>query len=175
MITKTQPAYLLVANNIMKTYKSRTAYQRDIRAAKLGNAQEQAVTAYLESIGVTFSSQYTHKDESGDWSCYKHMCMLSSKKGANSFEFSKGLGHAMQYYTRVFVNPVLEAELLYSLLLDSDANDMSHAYWCDNYGYEEDSRKGLEIYLTCQENYNKLLQVMTRSQIDHIAELLEDY
>ena len=159
----------------MKTYKSRTAYTRDMHAANLGNAQEQAVTAYLESIGVKFSSQCLHKDESEDWPCYKHMCMLSSKKGANSFEFSKGLGHAMQYYTNVFIKPVLAAELLYSVLLDSSANDMSHADWCADYGYDEDSRKGLEVYLACQENYSKLLQVLTRSQLDHITELLEDY
>ena len=159
----------------MKTYKSKTTFQRDVRLAKLGNSQEQAVSSYLESIDVKFSSQYTHKDESNDWHCYKHVCLLSSKTGTNSFEFSKGLGHAMQWYTQVFINPVLAAELLYSLLLDSYANKMSHAEWCADYGYEEDSRKGLEIYLACQENYNKLLQVMTRSQIDHIAELLEDY
>ncbi len=159
----------------MKTYNSRTAYNRDIRAAKLGNAQEQAVTAYLKSIDVTFSSQYTHKDESEDWPCYKHMCMLSSKKGANSFEFSKGLGHAMQYNTYVFIKPVLAAELLHSILLDSYASDISHADWCAYYGYDEDSRKGLEIYLACQENYSKILQVLTRSQLDHISELLEDY
>lgn len=159
----------------MKTYKSKARFQRDVRLAKLGNSQEQAVASYLESIDVKFSSQYTHKDESNDWPCYKHVCLLSSKTGTNSFEFSKGLGHAMQYYTQVFITPVLAAELLYSVLLDSYANEMSHAEWCAQFGYEEDSRKGLELYLACQESYNKLLQVMTRSQIDHIAELLEDY
>ena len=159
----------------MITYNSRSAYQAGIRAAKLGNAQEQAVTAYLESIGVKFSSQYPHKDESGDWLCYKHMCMLSSKKGANSFEFSKGLAHALQYCTVVFIKPVLAAEFLHSVLLDSSANDMSHADWCADYGYDEDSRKGLEVYLACQVNYSKILQVLTRSQLDHISALLEDY
>lgn len=159
----------------MKTYNSRAAYQQAIKAATLGNTQEQAVTDYLESIGVKFSSQYTHKDKSGDWACYKHICVLSSNKSTNSFEFSKGRGHAMQYCSSSFVKPVLAAELLHSILLDSYASDMSHADWCAEFGYEEDSRKGLEIYLACQENYNKLLQVMTRSQLFHIDELLEDY
>lgn len=159
----------------MKTCKSSLAYKRAVQEAKLGNAQEQLVAAYLESIGVTFSSQYTHQDESGDWHCYKHVCTLSSKTASHSFEFSKGLGHAIKYYNSVFIKPVLAAELLHSLLLDSYASELSHAEWCVDYGYDEDSRKGLEIYLACQENYNKLLQVLTRSQLDHIAELLEDY
>ena len=159
----------------MREYKSKTAYIKAIKEAKSGNAQEQAVTDYLESIGVTFSSQYTHQDESGDWPCYKHICTLSSKTASHSFEFSKGLDYAIQYYTNVFIKPVLAAELLHSVLLDSYASEVSHADWCADYGYDEDSRKGLETYLACQENYNKLLQVLTRSQLDHIAELLEDY
>ena len=159
----------------MRTYQSKAAYSKAIKEAKLGDAQEQVVAAYLESIGVTFSSQYTHKDKLGDWPCYKHICTLSSKTASSSFEFSKGLAYAIQYCTNVFIKPVLAAELLHSVLLDSHANEVSHADWCADYGYDEDSRKGLETYLACQENYNKLLKVLTRSQLDHIAELLEDY
>jgi len=161
----------------MKTYKTRAAYTKAIQSAKLGNTQEQAVSKYLESIGIDFTSRYLHEDGSEDWPCYKHMCVLSNKttKASECFEFSKGLGHAIGFLSHVYINPVLAAELLFSVILDGYAGEATHSEWCSDFGYDEDSRKGLEIYLACQSNYDKLLKVLTRSQIDKVTLLLEDY
>lgn len=59
----------------------------------------------------------------------------------------------------VGVGKVLPPELdavLYCLLCDAEAENMGHAEWCDNFGYEEDSCKGLETYLECQGIAQKL-------------------
>lgn len=46
--------------------------------------------------------------------------------------------------------------MLYSLVMDSDACDMSFDDWCSNFGYETYSRKALDTYLECQKNALKL-------------------
>ena len=67
------------------------------------------------------------------------------------------------------------AGLLNSLLLDGDACDESFASWCDNFGLDVDSRKALALYMTCQENSDKLHKVFTHAQIAHLNELLQEY
>ena len=65
------------------------------------------------------------------------------------------------------------ASVLYSLLLDSSACNEGFADWCCNYGYDEDNRKALELYLECQAIGQKLgFLAGIRSQIE---EILEDY
>lgn len=68
-----------------------------------------------------------------------------------------------------------QASVLYGLILDASANDESFPGWCDNYGYDADSLKALNIYNACIENAKKLHSVFTREQIEHLQELLEDY
>ena len=163
----------------MTVHKSHAKWANAVRKAKVGNEQERKVTQYLEEQSIKFTSTYTHKDESGSWPCYKHICSLSSKRGAETFEYSKGLAHANIYSgsfaERVSVNPVLPAELLHGLILDGSCAEDSHADFCANLGYDEDSREGLRLYLACQEAYNKLLKVLDRNQIETISDMLEDY
>lgn len=67
------------------------------------------------------------------------------------------------------------ADVLYSLVLDSSACDQSFDHWCDEFGYDTDSRKALETYLACQENSNKLHKVFSGAQLEKLRELLQDY
>jgi len=163
----------------MNVYKSHAKWASAVRKAKVGNEQERKVTQYLEDQKVKFTSTYIYKDEASTCPCYKHICTLSSSRGAETFEYSKGLGHANIYRARfadeVSVNPVLPAELLHGLILDGRCAEGSHAEFCNNLGYDEDSREVLRIYLACQEAYNKLLKVLTREQIETISDMLEDY
>lgn len=74
------------------------------------------------------------------------------------------------------MGPVVPPELdgvLYCLLSDAEAENISHAEWCDNSGYNADSRQGLEIYLECQ----NIAQKLRKAGVDITAERerLADY
>jgi hypothetical protein len=64
-------------------------------------------------------------------------------------------------------------DVLYSLVMDSMAMDESFIDWCDNFGYDSDSRKALDIYLKCQENANKLKKLVIN--ISDALKKFEDY
>lgn len=67
------------------------------------------------------------------------------------------------------------ASVLYSLLLDSDCGYELFEDFCDNFGYDQDSIKALEIYKTCQKNAKQLTNLFTHEQLEVLRELLEDY
>jgi hypothetical protein len=74
------------------------------------------------------------------------------------------------------IGRVLPPELdsvLYCLVSDAEAENMGHADWCDNFGYEVDSRKGLEIYLECQNIAQKLRKAGVNIEAER--ERLADY
>ncbi len=67
------------------------------------------------------------------------------------------------------------ASVLYSLLLDSDCGHELFEDFCDNFGYDQDSIKALEIYKACQKNAKQLNNMFTQKQLEELRELLEDY
>lgn len=68
--------------------------------------------------------------------------------------------------------PTLD-DVLSSLLLDSTAAQDSFEEWCDNFGYDTDSRSALDTYLQCQESYHKLRKA--KINIEQESERLQDY
>jgi hypothetical protein len=66
-------------------------------------------------------------------------------------------------------------ELLYGLILDSDSASETFEDFCDTLGFDEDSRKALELYLECQKVGGKLNKVLGYSLINLLREALEDY
>ena len=87
-----------------------------------------------------------------------------------SFEYYTGSGLVLKNGTPK--KPVLD-DVLYSLLMDSSACDMSFEDWCSDFGYETDSRKALQTYLDCQNNTHKLRK--TGICIETEKERLADY
>lgn len=71
--------------------------------------------------------------------------------------------------------PPFAASVLYSLVTDSSANNMSFNNWCAEYGYDTDSIKALTTYNACCENAKRMRKIFTRDQIEKISELLQDY
>lgn len=63
------------------------------------------------------------------------------------------------------VPPTL-GDVLSSLALDAEAESMSFTDWCDNFGYNTDSRKDLATYLECQESGRKLRQILRGTGIN---------
>lgn len=51
------------------------------------------------------------------------------------------------------------ADVLSSLLSDSSGANESFNNWCDDLGYDTDSRSALDIYLKCQETRNSLIKM----------------
>lgn len=68
--------------------------------------------------------------------------------------------------------PVLD-DVLYSLVSDSDATEMSFSEWCSNHGYDSDSRKAMAIYEACQANADKLRKAGINIAAER--ERLQDY
>jgi len=68
-----------------------------------------------------------------------------------------------------------KASVLYSLVLDSQAEDQPFSDWCDNYGYDNDSIKAQGIYHACIKNARKLRALLTPLEIEIVARILEDY
>lgn len=71
--------------------------------------------------------------------------------------------------------PPHAADVLYCLLLDSDASTQSFESWCSELGYDSDSRKALVTYEACQRNADKLARVLSRATLDELQTALQDY
>lgn len=66
-------------------------------------------------------------------------------------------------------------DVLYALVMDSNADNEGFEDWCSNLGYDTDSRKALETYLQCQSNIKKIRNILDNSLLSKISELLQDY
>lgn len=66
------------------------------------------------------------------------------------------------------------ADVVHSLILDSSACDMSHSDWCAEYGYDTDSRSGLETYLACQDS-GRAIRAFLGEDYKAVAEAAADY
>ncbi len=151
---------------------------------------EQAVETFVTvECGLTYDVTYTSEQTQNDnWKCDGWRFVIKGQ----SFEYFTGTGlrekvrgfAAAKYPGATHVRGHWEASypvkppiagLLYSLILDGSACDESFASWCDNFGYETDSRKALATYEACQHGFDKLRKVFTGAQIERIRELLEDY
>lgn len=74
------------------------------------------------------------------------------------------------------INPPDVADVLYSLLMDSDAIDYSgFSSWCNSLGYSDDSISARSIYDACVEIAVKLRASFGESTLSDLRELFEDY
>ena len=59
--------------------------------------------------------------------------------------------------------------------MDSNSSDCTFEDFCWELGYDTDSRKALETYLSCQENGSKLRKAIPSAVLAELSEVLEDY
>lgn len=71
--------------------------------------------------------------------------------------------------------PPHPADVLHSLILDSDAAEQTFAQWCGEFGYDTDSREALATYEACQENTDKLRRVFDSEAREALQNALQDY
>ena len=81
---------------------------------------------------------------------------------------------------RVYAVAPTQASVLYCIVSDAYCGENTFDDFCTDFGYDEDSRKALETYLSCQENSKKLSQVFKGESNPHeklstLKGILEDY
>lgn len=124
----------------------------------------------------------------GGWDHFLYS--ISIGKGQNMFTtpYKCGLGHSkkvnfhtnsdywdnkqMKYLVPVKPN---NSDIIYSLLLDSEASDYSFSDWCDCFGYDSDSISAFNTYQQCENIGKQLKKVFSREQIEAMREALQDY
>ena len=67
------------------------------------------------------------------------------------------------------------SDIMYNLLMDSEASDYSFSEWCDCFGYDSDSISALNIYQACENIGKNLRKVFTAEQMQQMRAALEDY
>ena len=65
-------------------------------------------------------------------------------------------------------------EVLYCLLVDAQALDLSFDEWCSDFGYDTDSRRALATYKACRHAGEKLHRFLG-DDIADVAKALENY
>lgn len=139
---------------------------------------ESAVSEYLTAQHVKFTVSYQgvkKKALGGTSDMDRWDCEFSSSRGMEQFEFFTGLGLRKLPVRDSKPVPPHPASVLYCMLSDADALNQSFFDWCDNYGYDNDSRSAERTYQACCKIGEKLRHVFSRPQIEAISEMLQDY
>lgn len=160
------------------------------------NEIENAVDAYLREIGVTYAVTLSEKGhDKGGWECDAWRVSFYRGKSAFSCPYCTGIGYrVVPELARAVYNvsprqaydcavrdkaavPTAPraAGVLYSLLRDAEAADMSFPDWCGEFGYDDDSRKAFDTYMQCCDIGRGLDKVFTRTEREHLAKLLKGY
>ena len=129
------------------------------------------------------------------WEHYLFQCTVKTASGSYDFEFRSGIacaetnrdkyGNYRPFSKKVDgekysllgdfgttrVRHPSQSDILYSLASDADAGRMSHFDFCDNFGYDRDSIKGLETYILCQKTLEKLRSIgINQAAINRLLE-----
>lgn len=67
------------------------------------------------------------------------------------------------------------SDIMYSLLLDSEASDYSFSEWCDNFGFDSDSISAFNTYQQCENIGKQLKKVFTNEQLQQMRVALDNY
>ena len=106
---------------------------------------------------------FTTKD---NWNANQYKVTIKNNDKRFTIDYYMGLAHKEA--------PKL-SDVLYSLIMDSDALNMDFNEWCDMLGYDVNSIKDLKTYKLCIKNGQKLHGLFTDEDITSFKELLQDY
>jgi len=154
----------------------------------------QQVADKLAEWGVTFSARYTGEVKRQDWD----LAVDAFRVGIGGYQtdFFKGLGNRKPCKGAIKPSPPLNprciaaeewnkanlvavtpsaAEVLYCLVNDARAIEMSFSDWCDEYGSDNDSITSLRLYQSCEKVGQELRRIFTNAQMKELQELLQDF
>jgi len=108
----------------------------------------------------SYEPKYLCKTKHDGWECFHWQIDMSN------FGIKKTKYHTIDYYTgigHVYKNsknpiPPLPFGVLNNLYTDSSATEQAFDDWCGEFGYDTDSRKGLQLYLDCQKSWNDIVK-----------------
>ncbi len=142
------------------------------------------INEYLQAKNCTFKAHFVRKVEkskTNDWGHFAWVCEFTriGKPDTVQFNYKMGLGHIVRSKRPEYIpdkpKAPSAADLLYSVLLDASYSAITFEDFCNNLGYDTDSRKALETYLLCQENGKKLGEIFTNAEEAELNSLLEDF
>ncbi len=140
--------------------------------------------------------QYLGQINLDAWECDQWRVTIGQGKDTFSTMYHTGLGHrkvkkgaympnppfrqgtmAYESWAKVNIVPVKPDNkgIMFSLLMDSSAQDYNFNDYCAEYGYENDSIKSLNIYKSCMETGENLRKVFSRDTLSRMKTALEDY
>lgn len=147
-----------------------------------------AVETILSREQVTFSVSLVGPQVRDKWECDAWRFTLASKAHTYAGDYYTGTGKRELSKIGKVRNasagravvppapvPPVAADVLYSLLLNADAADMSFNAWCSDLGYDNDSIKALSTYQACCKEGEELRKVFKREVLDELREALQDY
>lgn len=148
------------------------------------------IKARIEEIPVHYEVTYAGQTKRHNWDCDAWRYKINDIEG----DYFTGLGlrkitksapkcglpkNTIGYkqWEDSYLKPVKPhlADILYSLFSEADALDMNFKEWCDNFGYDDDSIKALNIYNQCIDIGYKLRNMFKREIYNELKELLYEY
>jgi len=152
-----------------------------------------AVSGILSAAGFhDIACTYMGTTSRDNWNCDEWRFTLTRKESGNieRFEFPFFTGVGLRQPSNVptkypaplkakhqWEKPVAPhpADLVYSLLLDGAAANVSFNDWCADYGYDSDSIKALSTYQECCKTGETMRRMFTVEQRQALADALQDY
>ena len=133
-----------------------------------------AVRAIIQSENIFYGSRYEGQTKRDEWDCdswHVTFSQVEREPHVVTFDYFTGLGHRRN--GKPFEPDV--AGVLYSLIAESDALDMTFSDWCDEFGYSDDSIKALGIYNQCRKSAEDLKSFFDAETLAKLADILQDY
>ena len=159
--------------------------------------REKKIAKILSAANVAFSARFVGATVRDSWECDAWRVTLKGARSQYESDYFTGLGHrakpgavdalrmrnkygksaerTQEWRDACKPVPPDAADVLWSLLMDSSAENIGFADWCAEYGYSDDSIKALKTYHACQETARNLRLVFTHAQIAELSEALQDF
>lgn len=163
----------------------------------MSEAIREKIAQILSAANVEFSARYVGETKRDQWECDAWRVTIKGARSQYESDYFSGLGHrakpgaAVERSIRYRYGKSAErtqewrdackpvppdaAGVLWSLLIDSSAENIGFADWCDQYGFSADSIKALKTYHACQETARNLRLVFTHAQTAELSEALQDF
>lgn len=154
---------------------------------------ESKVSEILASANIEYSVIYCgetlHQD---NWTCDEWKVTIVNGKKKETIRYYTGTGlreiikgfKAISLPNAKVINGKWQASkpkaphiagIIYSMILDSNAANISFNDWCADYGYDNGSIKAQNTYFECQKQETKLRNIFNADTHAQLAEALLDY
>jgi len=154
-----------------------TKYPKDIfkKSTRLKALFDPTFSKVLDLNVKSYTVIYKGEESNSFGDGYSMDAFIVTLNG-EAFEYKTGLGHRTEpkSWGHVLVHAPIIDDVLYGLLIDWSVSSDTLSDFCDNTGYDTDSRSALKTYLKCQENGFKLRKALGLN-LEEAYEKFQDY